>query len=96
MQSLTADFFEPLVGKPFVVLSGGNREAWQVTNVMRREAHALRSDSPFNVYLDAPASLANRAQGIRQAVFDSGETFDFFAVPVAAKGDLVTFEVIFN
>jgi hypothetical protein len=96
MTSLTAEHFEALIDQPLKVVSGGQDETWRVTKVQRRESHALRSDQPFNLYLDAPASEANRAQGVRRICLDGDEFFDLFAVPVAANGGLISFEVIFN
>jgi hypothetical protein len=96
MIALTADRFEALLGQDLTVVKGNGDEHWRVLEVKRRAEHALRSDQPFNLYLVAPASADNRAQGIRQARFSDSESFEFFAVPIAAKGDEVTFEVIFN
>jgi hypothetical protein len=100
MTALTADRFEALLGQDLTVVKGNGDgdgdEHWRVLEVKRRAEHALRSDQPFNLYLVAPASADNRAQGIRQARFSDSESFEFFAVPIAAKGDEITFEVIFN
>jgi hypothetical protein len=96
MTALTADRFEALLGEDLTVVKGNGDERWRVLEVKRRAEHALRSDQPFNLYLVAPASADNRAQGIRQARFSDSESFEFFAVPIAAKGDEITFEVIFN
>jgi hypothetical protein len=96
MTSLTAEHFEALVDHPLKVVSGGQIETWHVTKVERRETHALRSDQPFNLYLDAPTSPANRSQGIRQICLDGVESFDLFAVPIATKDHLISFEIIFN
>jgi hypothetical protein len=59
-------------------------------------ARGLRADQPFNLYLVAPAHAGNRAQGLRSGRFANGNAFEVFVVPVAAKNDEVTFEVIFN
>jgi hypothetical protein len=96
MTSLTAERFEALVDRPLTVVSGGQNEIWHVTKVERREAHALRSDQPFNLYLDAPTSPSNRTQGVRQICLEGDESFDVFAVPIATKGHLISFEIIFN
>jgi hypothetical protein len=55
----------------------------------------LRADQPFNVYLSAPANN-NRLQGMRRGVLPDGEAIEFFAVPVGASQDAVSFEVVFN
>jgi hypothetical protein len=96
MTELTADRFEALVGEHFTVVKNDGEEQWRVTEVKRRSQHALRKDQPFNLYLVAPAHDGNRMQGIRHGRFSDGESFEFFAVPIAAKGEEITFEVIFN
>jgi hypothetical protein len=98
MQSvtLTAELFESIVDKSLAVVKGDATEHWRVVRVERRAEHALRADQPFNVYLTAPVTPENRAQGIRRARFDSGEEFEFFAVPIAATSSEISFEVIFN
>ena len=91
----TADLFESLVGQDITVTTASGVEPWRVTGVKRRDAHALRSDQPFNIYLSAPASDA-RKQGMRTSVLPGGEPFEFFAVPVDTTADSVDYEVIFN
>ncbi len=94
--SLTAERFEALVNQSLTVIAPGGVEAWRVVDVKRKPAHSLRADQPFNVYLSAPPSANNRAQGMRRAKFADGETFEFFAVPIAATATEISFEVIFN
>jgi hypothetical protein len=98
MQSvtLTAELFESIVDKSLAVVKGNAIENWRVVRVERRAEHALRADQPFNVYLSAPATAQNRAQGVRRARFDNGDEFEFFAVPIAANANEISFEVIFN
>ena len=91
----TAELFESLVGQDITVITASGTEPWRVTSVKRRDAHSLRSDQPFNLYLSAPASDA-RKQGMRTSVLPGGGEFEFFAVPVSATADSVAYEVIFN
>ena len=91
----TAELFESLVGQDITVTTASGTEPWRVTSVKRRDAHSLRRDQPFNLYLSAPASDA-RKQGMRTSVLPGGEEFEFFAVPVSATADSVAYEVIFN
>ena len=91
----TADLFESLIGQDIKVAAAHGAELWRVVSVRRSQAHALRSDQPFNVYLTAPASN-DRKQGIRSAQTRDGEALEFFAVPLAATADGVSYEVIFN
>ena len=91
----TAELFESLVGQDITVTTASGTEPWRVTSVKRRDAHSLRSDQPFNLYLSAPASEA-RKQGMRTSVLPGGEAFECFAVPVSATIDSVAYEVIFN
>ncbi len=95
MFNATAELFESLVGQDITVTTALGTEPWRVTSVKRRDAHSLRSDQPFNIYLSAPASDA-RTQGMRSSVLPGGEEFEFFAVPVSATTDSVAYEVIFN
>ena len=95
MLNATAELFESLVGQDITVTTASGTEPWRVTSVKRRDAHSLRSDQPFNLYLSAPASDA-RKQGMRTSELPSGEVFEFFAVPVSATVDSVAYEVIFN
>ena len=95
MLNATAELFESLVGQDISVTTASGTEPWRVTSVKRRDAHSLRSDQPFNLYLSAPASDA-RKQGMRTSVLPGGEKFEFFAVPVSATVDSVAYEVIFN
>ncbi len=91
----TADLFESLVEQSIVVTTANGTESWRVTSVTRRQAHALRSEKPFNVYLLAPVSN-DRKQGIRISTLPGGEGFEFFAVPVSASADGVSYELVFN
>ena len=91
----TAELFESLIGQDITVTTASGTEPWRVTSVKRRDAHSLRSDQPFNLYLSAPAS-ASRKQGMRTSVLPGGEEFEFFAVPISATVDSVAYEVIFN
>ena len=95
MFNATAELFESLVGQDITVTTASGTEPWRVTSVKRRDAHSLRSDQPFNIYLSAPASDA-RTQGMRASVLPGGDAFEFFAVPVSATSDSVAYEVIFN
>ena len=95
MTNATAELFESLVGQDIAVRTASGVEPWRVTSVKRRDAHSLRSDQPFNLYLSAPGSDA-RKQGMRTSVLPGGEDFEFFAVPVSATADSVAYEVIFN
>ena len=95
MLNATAELFESLVGQDITVTTASGTEPWRVTSVKRRDAHSLRGDQPFNLYLSAPASAA-RKQGMRSSVLPGGEEFEFFAVPVSATADSVAYEVIFN
>ncbi len=95
MTTLNAELFESLLGKRLSVDVDGGVEMWSVDGVTRRERHAVRDDQPFNVYLSAPAGN-DRRQGLRRAVLPDGEAIDFFAVPIAATRDGVSYEVIFN
>lgn len=92
---LTAELFEPLIGSTVTIVSDSYEELWRVTKVERRASHSLR-EVPFNLYLDAPATPQNRAQGMRRARLPSGEAFDFFVVPVAASAGVISLEAIFN
>ena len=91
----TADLFESLVDQSIIVSTAHGTESWRVTNVQRHAAHALRSDEPFTVTLLAPAGN-DRQQGMRAGVLPGGEAIDFFAVPVAATKDSVSYELVFN
>ena len=91
----TAEFFESLIGQDLKVAGANGAELWRVVSVTRHRAHALRSDQPFNLYFDAPASN-DRKQGIRSCVLPGGETMDLFVVPIAATADAVSFETVFN
>ena len=95
MVTLNAELFESLLGKRLSVDAGGSVEMWSVDSVTRRAAHGARADQPFNVYLTAPASN-DRQQGMRRGVLPDGEAIDFFAVPIAASHDSVSYEVVFN
>lgn len=90
-----AAFFESLVALDITVAAAHGSELWRVDSVRRGQTHELRGDQPFNVYLTAPASN-DRKQGIRAARTAEGEAFEFFAVPVAASNDGVSYEVVFN
>ena len=91
----TADLFESLIGQDISVATVSGPEAWRVVSVKRGQAHALRGDQPFNVYLTAPASN-DRKQGIRSAQTPDGEALEFFAVPLSAGYDGVSYELVFN
>ena len=95
MFNATAELFESLIGQDVSVAIAGGTEPWRITGVTRRNAHALRSEQPFNLYLSAPASDTPR-QGMRTSVLPNGESFAFFAVPLSATADSVDYEVIFN
>jgi hypothetical protein len=95
MTQPTADLFESLIDQSIVVATASGSESWRVTGVTRREAHALRSDQPFNVYLLAPASN-DRQQGMRVSTLPGGDRFEFFGVPVSAGTDGVAYELVFN
>jgi len=95
MVTLNAELFESLLGKRLSVDAGGGVEMWSVDSVTRREQHAARADQPFNVYLTAPASN-NRLQGMRRGVLPDGEAIDFFAVPIGATREGVSYEIVFN
>ena len=95
MTQPTADLFESLVDQSINVTTARGSEAWRVTGVQRREAHALRSDQPFNVYLLAPAAN-DRQQGMRVSTLPNGDAFEFFGVPVSATAEGVAYELVFN
>lgn len=95
MTQPTADLFESLVDQSIVVTTASGTESWRVTSITRRQSHGLRSDQPFNLYLLAPASN-DRRQGMRVSTLPSGETFEFFGVPVSASADGVAYELVFN
>lgn len=95
MINATAELFESLLGQDITVNTAGGSERWRVTSVKRREAHTLRSDQPFSLYLSAPADN-DRKQGMRACVLPGGEAMDFFAVPISATADSIAYEVIFN
>lgn len=95
MINATADLFESLIGQDIEIAAATGAEHWRVVSVKRGQAHALRGDQPFNVYLTAPASN-DRKQGMRSAQTPDGEAFEFFAVPLAASTDGVTYELVFN
>lgn len=95
MTQPTADLFESLVDQSIVVTTANGSESWRVTSVTRREAHALRGDQPFNVYLSAPVSN-DRRQGMRVSTLPNGEAFEFFGVPVSVSPDGVAYELVFN
>jgi hypothetical protein len=96
LAALTAERFESLIGHHITMLAAHGEESWRVVEVKRREAHALRSDQPFNLYLVAPANDGNRSQGVYRGRLENGDAFELFAVPIAAKNNEITFEVIFN
>lgn len=91
----TAELFESLIGQDIKVAAAHGPELWRVVSVKRGEAHALRSDQPFNVYLTAPPSN-DRKQGIRSAHAPEGEALEFFGVPLSASNDGVSYELVFN
>ena len=91
----TADLFESLIGQDIKVATANGAELWRVASVKRGQAHALRSDQPFNVYLTAPADN-DRRQGMRTSLLPGGETLEFFAVPLSAGNDGVSYELVFN
>ncbi len=91
----TAELFESIIGQDIQVATSNGAELWRVVSVARRNAHALRDDQPFNLYLAAPAAN-DRQQGIRTCVLPSGEAMDLFVVPIAATADAVSFESVFN
>lgn len=98
MTQPTADLFESLIGQDLKVAAADatdGAELWRVVSVTRRNAHSLRHDQPFNLYLAAPATN-DRQQGMRACVLPNGETMDLFAVPIAATADAVRFESVFN
>lgn len=95
MIQANATFFESLLGQTLQVTTATGVEPWLVVGVTRRAAHVLRSDQPFDVALLAPASN-DRQQGTRACVMPNGETFEFFAVPIAATATGVSFELVFN
>ncbi len=95
MINATAELFESLIGQDLAITTASGSESWRVESVKRREQHGLRSDQPFNVYLSAPAS-DRREQGIRQCVLPGGDALEFFAVPIAASKDSVSYELVFN
>ena len=95
MTTLTAELFESLIGQDLKVAAATGAELWRVVSVKRGQAHALRSDQPFNVYLAAPASN-DRKQGIRSAHMPDGEALEFFAVALAATREGVSYELVFN
>ena len=95
MTQPTADIFESFVDQHIAVTTACGSESWRVTRVERHAVHALRSDQPFTVTLLAPADN-DRQQGMRACVLPGGEAMDFFAVPVAATKDSVTYELVFN
>jgi hypothetical protein len=95
MTQPTADLFESFVNQSVAVATANGSESWQVTQVARLPAHALRSDQPFTVTLIAPAHN-DRQQGMRACVLPNGEAIDLFAVPIAATKDAVTYELVFN
>lgn len=94
----TAELFESLIGQDIKVAvadATDGAELWRVVSVARRDAHALRDDQPFNLYLAAPVTN-DRQQGMRACVLPTGETIDLFVVPIAATADAVSFESVFN
>ena len=95
MTQPTADLFESLVDQSVAVATAGGNENWSVTSVSRGTAHHLRSDTPFNLYLLAPATNA-RQRGMRTSTLPNGDAFEFFGVPISASADGVVYEVIFN
>lgn len=95
MAELSAELFESLLGKRISIDAAGVVEMWSIDAVKRRESHALRSDQPFNLYLSAPVNN-NRMQGMRRGVLPDGDPIEFFAVPIGASKDAVSYEVIFN
>ncbi len=91
----TADLFESIIGQDLKIAAAHGAELWRVVSVSRRNAHSLRDDQPFNLYLAAPVAN-DRQQGIRTCVLPNGETIDLFVVPIAANADAVSFESVFN
>lgn len=92
---ISADAFAHLVGKSVTIVTPTGNEQWRVVEVQRRQQHSLRSD-PFNVYLNAPATVENRKQGIRTVRLSDEHEIDIFAVPIAASATEISLEVIFN
>jgi len=95
MINATAELFESLIGQDIAITTANGIEPWRVVSVKRREQHSLRSDQPFNVYLTAPVGNGV-GQGMRQCTLTTGEAFEFFAVPIAATKDGVSYELVFN
>lgn len=92
----TAELFESLTGQEITVTTATGTEPWLVQSVTRRDPHAFRVDQPFNVYLRAPAARSAPQQGSCSSVLPGGEVLEFFAVPIAASKEAVSYEVIFN
>lgn len=95
MTALTVELFESLQGQALTVETAGGDELWVVDAVNRRQPHSQRTDQPFNVYLSAPVGN-NRQQGMRRATLPGGAVVEFFAVPIAATRDGVSYELVFN
>lgn len=89
----TAGLFEALCGQHITVKTASGTESWRVVSVTRHQAHALRSDQPFSAYLMAPVGN-DRQQGMRASTLPNGEPFEFFAVPVTATSDGVSYELV--
>lgn len=92
---ISAELFESLLGHDIEVTAEHSTERWRVDKVIRRSAHHARVGVPFDVYLRAPAHN-DRQQGLRTVQLPSGDTLELFAVPIAATGNSVSYEVIFN
>lgn len=94
MTDVTAELFESNINQDLKVQTPDGSEPWRVVSVRRLPGHPFR-EHPFAAYLDAPAG-STPAQGDRSGVFAGGEEVSFFAVPIAANGKTVSYEVIFN
>ncbi len=92
---ITAALFESLLGHDIEITAAHGTERWRVDKVIRRTAHHARVGIPFDVYLTAPAHN-DRQQGLRSVTLPSGDALEFFAVPIAATPNSVSYEVIFN
>jgi len=95
MINLNAAFFEALIGQPVSIRVRDEAEAWVVDSVTRRTGHSARTDQPFDVYFSAPPGRAPQ-QGLMRATTAGDEVVEFFAVPIAATADAVTYEAVFN
>ena len=91
---LTADDFEPLVGKHFSVV--GLPEILELVSVERHRASGVGGRAPFTVFLQGPRSRQLR-EGLYQITAAECPVFELYIIPIITPpGDRQDYQCVFN